>query len=114
MASVGSGIGITPLTSVVSLVTIDTMSTTTRKTQWDHIIKIGDVIYDDDLTFEQKRDAVVKRILKSSAVRDGTRGEELRALAGELGEAADADDYDWIIGDIYDLADAGKWLWLGP
>ena len=81
---------------------------------WRHIIKIGDLIYDDDLTFESKRDGVVDRIRKSAVLKDGIRGRELAGLIEELTETIDVEEYDDVMHDIYNLADAGKWLWLGP
>jgi hypothetical protein len=94
---------------------IDYTSTEARKVHWDYIVKIGDVLHDDTLSFEQKRDEVARRILASGAVREDTdRSVDLRALAEELQDAADVDEYDWIMDDIYDLADTGKFLWVGP
>ena len=86
----------------------------TRTRHWNRIVRIGDLISSDVLSFEQKRNEVVRRLRKSSAIRDGDKGELLRELVDELAETTNGDEYDWVMDDVYDLADDGKWLWLGP
>lgn len=86
-----------------------------RSANWTHIIKIGDLIFNDDLTFEQKRDGIVSRLRESDAMStDNEQGVELGMLVDDLADTPDVDTFDWVMSDIYDLADAGKWLWVGP
>lgn len=85
-----------------------------RRTRWQHTVKIGDLLDSDELTFEQRRDAIVARLQKSSAMKDGRKGEVLTDLVADLADADDENEYDWFMEDIYDLADSDKFLWVGP
>ncbi len=85
-----------------------------RRIRWQHTVKIGDVLNSDELTFEQRRDAIVARLQESSAMKDGRKGEVLTDLVADLADADDEDEYDWFMEDIYDLADTDKFLWVGP
>lgn len=89
-------------------------NTHTGTAEWKHKIHIGDIQQNDDLTWEQSRDLIVERILASEAINDGNEGQQLASLTDDLKRATDLEWAHAIFDLIYDLADTGKWLWLGP
>lgn len=87
-------------------------NTYTGTAEWKHKVDVGKIFQDDELTFHEKRDKVVEVLRASSAIKDGEPGEELAELVEELSETEDIDEFDWVWGAIYDLADHRKWLWI--
>lgn len=81
--------------------------------QWQHVVKIGDILTSDDIPLETIRDGVVERLRASSAMLDGDKGAELSSLVEELAEVDDIHSYNWVMSAIYDLGDEDKWLWVG-
>lgn len=82
--------------------------------EWKHKVRTGDVFANDELSFEERRDELVRRLRMSPAAIDGINGEELVALLEEAAETKTTDDFDSVWDDIYDLCDGGQWLWLEP
>ncbi len=76
---------------------------------WLLTINVADVFRNEDMTFEQRRDAIVQRIHASGwiAEDDYTLGD----LVDELGDAADTDDFDAVWDEIYNQADADR-VWI--
>lgn len=85
-----------------------------RDQAWKHKIRIGDVLNNDDMTFEEKRSEFVKRFCASPAAKDGIHGEELMLLVEELADTTGNDEFNQVWDAIYDLADDGRWLWMEP
>ncbi len=75
---------------------------------WDRRLNLADVWKNPDLTFEQRRDAVVDRI-RSSGWAD--RNDTVADLLDELGDAASADEFDGPWDLIYDEADVDR-VWI--
>jgi hypothetical protein len=79
---------------------------------WDYRIDLRPVFRSEELTFEQRRDAIVDRLRTSSWVRDREdAGADLSTLVDELAEAADTDAFDRLWDDLYDEADADR-AWI--
>lgn len=78
---------------------------------WDHRINLAAVFHNQALTFEQRRDAVV-RILRGSRWLSG-RDEfdpAVEAVDG-LAWAEDAEEFDGWFDELYDYADADR-VWI--
>jgi len=79
---------------------------------WERRIRVGDIFHNEDLTFEQRRDAIVKRIRASGWIEASTYGfGDLDALVDELADARDADGFDEVWDAIYDIADYDR-VWI--
>lgn len=78
---------------------------------WEYRIRLGDVWKNDELTFEQQRNAIVKRFKGSRWYRTTGDGSDLHDLVEELADAEDVDDYDEAWKYIYDLADQDR-AWI--
>lgn len=76
---------------------------------WEYTINLADVFHNDDMTFEQRRDAIVSRIRNSGWPSTGSY--TLRQLVDELAEAQDTDEFDGPWDLIYDEADADR-VWI--
>lgn len=77
------------------------------KPSWTYQVHLRKIFWDGDLTFEQKRDAIV------SAVRSSKwENEELIPLLEELEDVEDVEAFDVVMDAIYDLADYDR-VWLG-
>ena len=75
---------------------------------WDRKIRLGDVFRNEDMTFEQSRDAIVDRIRRTGGADDNyTVGE----LLDELADTDDGDAFDEVWDLIYDEADADR-VWI--
>lgn len=81
-------------------------------TDWKYTINLKGVFHNDALTFEQSRDAVVKRLQNSMWFKSkDALDDELRLLVEELSETADTAEFDEVWDAIYNVADADK-AWL--
>jgi hypothetical protein len=78
---------------------------------WDRKIRLADVWRNEAMTFEQRRDAIVRRLRVSSWVKGCDEFDELPQAIGELSEVADANAFDEVWDLIYDLADADR-VWI--
>lgn len=73
---------------------------------WDKRINLADVFHNQDLTFEQRRDAIVKRIYGS-----GWNSDEAYTLAADLADTQNAEEFDEVWNAVYDLADYDR-VWI--
>lgn len=80
-------------------------------TNWQHTIKLTGIIHNDELTFIEKRDAIVKKLKASSWYRRSDEDDELRETVEELSETTTIFDFDLVWSAIYDMADADK-VWI--
>jgi hypothetical protein len=81
------------------------------KPVWAHKINLADVFHNDDLTFEQKRDAIVARIRATTWFKDCDEYDELPQYTEELADAPDVRAFDFVWSEIYDIADADR-VWI--
>jgi hypothetical protein len=82
------------------------------KPSWAHKVNLADVFHNDDLTFEQKRDMIVRRIRATAWFKSYAEGDELPMFVEELADAADPSGFDPAWDCIYDIADADR-VWIG-
>jgi hypothetical protein len=75
--------------------------------RWDRTIQLGDVFHNEDMTFEQRRDAIVARVRESGWRIDGV----LEDLLEELSDAEDSEEFGEQWDEIYDLADEDR-VWI--
>ncbi len=78
---------------------------------WAHKINLADVFHNDDLTFEQKRDAIVRRIRASRWFKDYDEHDDLPQFVEELADAEDKHAFNSPWDCIYDIADADR-VWI--
>jgi hypothetical protein len=78
---------------------------------WDRRINLRDVWRNQDMTFEERRDAVVRRLRSSGWMATHEDGDILHQLVEELAEAQDADEFDAPWDAIYDEADYDR-VWI--
>lgn len=76
---------------------------------WDRRINLADIFRNEDMTFEQRRDAIVKRIRNSGWITEDSY--TLADLVEELGDAESADEFDAVWDEIYNQADADR-VWI--
>jgi hypothetical protein len=81
------------------------------KPVWAHKINLADVFHNDDLTFEQKRDTIVRRIRATAWFKQYDDWADLPQFVEELADAADGDEFDGPWDCIYDIADADR-VWI--
>ncbi len=75
---------------------------------WDRHLNLANVWKNPDLTFEERRDAIVGRIRRSGWP---DRNNTVAELLDELGDAATADEFDGPWDLIYDEADRDR-VWI--
>lgn len=73
--------------------------------KWEHKLDVSNVFHNEDLTFEEIRDAVVRRIKASSFYKAAKESMEFEDIVEELGEAETVGQFDFIWNAIYDYAD---------
>ncbi len=79
---------------------------------WDRKIQLRDVFHNDGMAFDQRRDAIVRRIRSSGWLDGRDDSDNLVLLVEELAEVEDADALDNVWSDIYDEADYDR-VWIG-
>jgi hypothetical protein len=81
---------------------------------WKHKIYLSDVWKNEDLTFEQQRDAIVQRLRDSSwyRKRDTTGFDDLGEFVQDLSEVTDFDSFNEVWYAIYEEADYGHACWI--
>lgn len=78
---------------------------------WDEVVRLGDVWRDEDLSFEERRDAIVARLRTTRwfAQSDPDEFDGVHEIiAYHLAEAEDADEFNGWWDDLYDHADLGE------
>lgn len=81
------------------------------KPVWAHKIDVSLYFHNDELSLEQKRDAIVTHIKASRWFKTADEDSELHSFVDEL---SDVDDVDWFNGmwdALYDLADYDR-VWI--
>lgn len=80
---------------------------------WAERIELKDIFHNEDLTFEQRRDAIVKRLQESSWYKmscdDHPDMQEL--IDNDLAMAEDTDEFDVAWDILYDYADTDR-VWI--
>jgi len=76
---------------------------------WLYTLKLNDIFHNDDMPFEQKRDAIVRRI-KAQKFWDPDNFELSDVMEG-LEQADDVSEFDEAWGDFYDYADRER-IWV--
>lgn len=79
---------------------------------WDRKISLADVFHNEAMTFEQRRDAIVKRLRASAWLAGRDESDELVCAVNELADAEDGDEFDGPWDLIYDIADEDR-VWIG-
>jgi hypothetical protein len=74
----------------------------TGRPAWDLTLDVSPWYHNEELTFEQRRDAIVRKIRNSPWPK---HNEELEEILAELAEVRDEDEFNFIWDDLYDIAD---------
>lgn len=80
-------------------------------TDWKHTLNLKDLFHNEQLTFEQSRDAIVKRLRNSVWFKGKSEFDDLPQAVTELSETSDEQEFDEVWDAIYDEADADK-VWI--
>lgn len=97
-------------------------------TNWKYRINVWDIFHNESMSFEERRDAIVKRIMDSSAYKRAVRLVEKMDPGGEtdqgyeheefienvsslLEDTQNTDDFDYYWDLIYDYADSQS-IWI--
>jgi hypothetical protein len=78
---------------------------------WDGTLRLADVFHNDNLTFEQKRDAIVQRVRATAWFKGKDESDDLVYLVEELAETEDNASFNLLWSDLYDFADADR-VWI--
>lgn len=78
--------------------------------RWSYKVKVGDLFHNDDLTIEQKAQAIAERLRKGRWMDADCFG-ELDGLLDELSDVTGAATFDAVWDAIYDWADIHR-LWI--
>jgi hypothetical protein len=69
---------------------------------WDLTLDLSPWFHNEELTFEQRRDAIVNKIRRSPWP---NKNEEVIDILEELAEVETSEEFNEILGDLYDIAD---------
>jgi hypothetical protein len=78
---------------------------------WDGTLRLADVFHNGGLTFEQKRDAIVRRIRGTAWFKGYDESDDLPQFVEELAGAEDNASFNEVWSGIYDIADADR-VWI--
>lgn len=78
---------------------------------WDRKINLADVFHNDAMTFEQKRDAIVRRIRASAWFKQYDEVDDLPQFVEELADTQSGKEFDGPWSEIYDIADYDR-VWI--
>jgi hypothetical protein len=81
------------------------------KPVWAHKVNLRDVFHDDNLTFEQRRDAIVRRIRATTWFKQYDEFDDLPMFVEELADAETKAAFNDVLDEIYDIADADR-VWI--
>jgi hypothetical protein len=81
------------------------------KPSWAGRVNLADVLRNDDLSFTEKRDAVVRRIRATTWFKAKDEYDDLPQYVEELSETSDIHEFDQVFDAIYDEADADR-IWI--
>lgn len=78
---------------------------------WTYTINIADVWKNPEMTFEERRDAIVRRLRASRWLRDRGEYSDIHDAVEELADVGSAAKFDEVWSYIYDEADADR-AWI--
>lgn len=78
---------------------------------WKHRVHLVDVFYNDDLSFEQKRDKIAYRLERSGWLKSSDESSHIHMLVSELKSSDTPDEFDFVWDEIYDEADRDR-CWI--
>ena len=80
------------------------------KPVWDRRIDLSDVFHNDRMTFEERRDAIVRRLKANPwyTTADQIEFDGVYDVVNELGDAANTEEFDGWWDELYDLADTDR------
>lgn len=81
------------------------------KPVWDSKLRLADVWRNPEMTFTERRDAIVARIRASQWFKGYDEYDDLPQFTEELSEVETAEDFDITWTQIYDIADADR-VWI--
>lgn len=80
--------------------------------RWKYTVHgVKDAINDDDLGFEETRDRVVSALRASAWFRSADEYHDLPDLVEDLAETVEVEEFDAVLGAIYDGADYDR-AWI--
>ena len=79
---------------------------------WANHVNLRDVFNDESLSFEERRDEIVRRLRASSWLRGRDEFEDPMEIIEWLAVAEDAEEFDELWDDLYDHADRER-CWIG-
>jgi hypothetical protein len=81
------------------------------KPSWEHRINLADIFHNDDLSFAEKRDAVVRRLRATTWFKAKDEYDSLSQYVEELSETEDIVGFGQVFDAIYDEADYDR-AWI--
>lgn len=81
------------------------------KPVWGRKVNLAGIFHNDEMTFEQKRDAVVSTLRASTWFKQYEGGDDLPQFVEELADTEDIAGFDAVFDAIYDVADADR-VWI--
>jgi hypothetical protein len=81
------------------------------KPVWAHKIRLADVWRNENMTFEERRDVIVRRIRATTWFKSYDEFDDLPQFVEELADAEDTDAFNSAWDCIYDIADADR-VWI--
>ena len=79
--------------------------------RWLETVRLGDVWRNESMTFEQRRDEIVRRVKASNWYRSTDSSVELPDVVDDLAHATDASRFDFAWRYLYDIADWDR-VWI--
>jgi hypothetical protein len=78
---------------------------------WDHKINLSGVFHNPDMTFDERRDAVVRILRASTWIKHLDEFDNAVDAVDGLAHAEDAEEFDGWFDELYDYADADR-VWI--
>lgn len=80
---------------------------------WVETINVRDVFHNDDMTFEEIRDTIARRLRASTWIRDRDQDgfDELGEIVDNIADAATVSEFDGWWAELYDHADRDR-IWI--
>lgn len=79
--------------------------------RWKRRVNLAGIFHAEEMTFEERRDAIVDVIRHSTWFKVCEEGDDLPQFLEELGDTEDAEGFDVVMGAIYDVADDDR-TWI--
>jgi hypothetical protein len=79
--------------------------------EWKATINLRHVFHNEAMTFEQRRDAIVRCIRSSSWAKGYAPDSAFHGFVDELADAKSSEEFDAPWGELYDYADADR-VWI--